>query len=109
MSRQIAGNTDGIVLPISTILSMVTKWHRNRHIMRWPLLGLAVAGAAVAVIALSVGPGQAASGPAYAAALSASKSAASAASAASVGSDSGISTHYVLHAGGGNCSYPGPP
>jgi expansin (peptidoglycan-binding protein) len=79
---------------------MVTKWLRNHHIMRWPLLGLGVAGAAAAVVALSVSPGQAAaSGPA-AVALSAAKS---------VATGSGIATHYVLQAGGGNCSYPGPP
>lgn len=72
--------------------------------MRWPLLGLGVGGAA-AVIALSVGPGQAASAPGGAVALSAE----SVTSVASVGSASGIATHYVLQAGGGNCSYPGPP
>jgi expansin (peptidoglycan-binding protein) len=65
--------------------------------MRWPVLGLAVAGTAAAVIALSVGPGQAASGRAVA--LTASESAAS---------GSQIATHYVLQAIG-NCSYPGPP
>ena len=67
--------------------------------MRWPLLGLGVGAAAAAVIALSVGPGQAASRP-DAVALSAAQS---------VASGAGIATHYVLQAGGGNCSYPGPP
>jgi expansin (peptidoglycan-binding protein) len=85
---------------------MVTKWLRNRHITRWPLLGLGVGAAAAAVIALSVGPGRAASGPADAVALSAAESVSS---VPSVGSNSGIATHYVLQAGGGNCSYPGPP
>ncbi len=82
---------------------MVTKWLRNRHIMRWPLLGLAVAGAAAAVITVSVDPGQAASGPSDSVALSAAES------AAPVASGSDIATHYVLQSGGGNCSYPGPP
>jgi expansin (peptidoglycan-binding protein) len=65
---------------------------------RWPLLGLGVS-AAAAVIALAVGLGQAASGAAYVARPAAE----------SVGSASGIATHYVLQGGGGNCSYPGPP
>jgi len=85
---------------------MVTKWLRNRHIMRWPLLGLGAGAAAAAVIALAIGPGQAASGPEDTVALSAAQSAAP---VASVASNSGIATHYVLQAGGGNCSYPGPP
>jgi expansin len=29
--------------------------------------------------------------------------------AVAVGTASGEATHYVLHSGGGNCSYPGPP
>lgn len=53
-----------------------------------------------AAIALSVGLGQTTSGQASAAVLSAARS---------VGSNSGIATHYVLKSGGGNCSYPGPP
>jgi expansin (peptidoglycan-binding protein) len=81
---------------------MITGRQRIRHIMRWPLLGLGLGGggAAAAVIALSAGLGQVPSGPAYAAVLSAAES---------VGSASGIATHYVLQSGGGNCSYPGPP
>lgn len=73
--------------------------------MRWPALGLAVGAAAAAVIALAVGPGQAASGPSDAVALSAAQSAAA---TTSVASSSGIATHYVLQAMG-NCSYPSPP
>lgn len=86
---------------------MVTKWLRNRHIMRGPLLGVGVglAGAAAAVVALSIGPGQAASGRDTVALAAAD----SVASVASVSSGAGIATHYVLQAGGGNCSYPGPP
>lgn len=67
--------------------------------MRWPFLGLGVGAAAAAVIAVAVGPGLAASRP-DTAALSAAES---------VASGAGIATHYVLQAGGGNCSYPGPP
>jgi expansin len=63
------------------------------------MAGLTVAGTAAAVIALAVGPGQAASGPTDTVALSA---------AASAASGSQIATHYVLQAVG-NCSYPGPP
>lgn len=79
--------------------------------MRWPFLGLGVAGAAAVVVALSVGPGQAASRP-DTVTLSAAESAASVPAADSVpavASGAGIATHYVLQAGGGNCSYPGPP
>jgi len=57
-------------------------------------------GVAAAVIALAAGLCQLPGGPARAAALPA---------AVSVGSASGIATHYVLQSGGGNCSYPGPP
>jgi expansin len=79
---------------------MITGRLRNRHIRRWPLLGLSAGGAAAAVIALSVGLGQVPRAAAYATTLSAARS---------VGSASGIATHYVLQGGGGNCSYPGPP
>ena len=70
--------------------------------MRRPLLGLGlgVGGIAAAVIALSVGLGQAPIGQARAALVSA---------AGPAKPVSGIATHYVLHGGGGNCSYPGPP
>lgn len=83
---------------------MVTKWLRKRHITHRSLLGLGVAGAAAAVVALSVGPGQAAVDPGHAAGSAVALSAGQ-----SVGASQGIATHYVLQAGGGNCSYPGPP
>jgi expansin len=79
---------------------MITERLRNRHIRRWSLRKLGAGGAAAAVIALSVGLVQGHGGTADAAALSA---------AGTVGSASGIATHYVLQGGGGNCSYPGPP
>jgi expansin (peptidoglycan-binding protein) len=79
---------------------MITKWRRIRHIIRRPLPGLGGGGVAAAVIALSVGLGQLTGGAAYAAVPS---------MVGSVGSASGIATHYVLQGGGGNCSYPGPP
>ena len=73
------------------------RHHRGNG--RWPLLGLGLGGGAVAVaiVVTALGITQVAGGQACAAAFS---------PAAAV---SGIATHYVLQAGGGNCSYPGPP
>jgi expansin len=80
---------------------VITNRRRIRHIKQWSLLGLGLGGGgfAAAVIALSVGLGQ----------VSGSQARAALVSAGSAGSVSGIATHYVLHSGGGNCSYPGPP
>ena len=66
---------------------------------RLALLGLAGGAlvAAVTAIALTLGTGPAAPARAGAVALSADSH------------SQQIATHYVLHGGGGNCSYPGPP
>ena len=85
-------------------------------------VGLAAAGAAP-VVAVRITSGEAtdaaelAAGSASAVAVGttsgeatdAAELAAGSASAVAVGTTSGEATHYVLHSGGGNCSYPGPP
>jgi expansin (peptidoglycan-binding protein) len=82
--------------------------HRRRN-ARWPLLGLGVAGAAIAVAA-AVGIGQAVGSPACALELPAAVQAGTAlraGTAVQAGTVSGTATYYKSPPG--NCSYPSPP
>jgi expansin (peptidoglycan-binding protein) len=84
------------------------RWWPTTGRRRWLGLGLG-AGTIVgaAALALAVGISQATTAPACAAAQV--PAAALAPATARQAQVSGEATHYVLQAGAGNCSYPGPP